>query len=237
MQRYFVSNKEDNIFTLNNDDSHHVINVMKMKTDDRIEVVFDSNLFIAAIISLDIPVRCKIVEEISNEALSIPNVIIAQALVKEQKMDYILQKSCELGVYEIIPTITSRSIIKIDKNDDKKVIRWNKIMKEASEQSKRVNIPKVANITSLKDLITVDAKYKFLCSVNENSKSIKSVLSNANISDTILFVIGPEGGFDKSEEEYLIDNGFVSITFGKNVLRTETSSSFILSVINYEFMR
>lgn len=237
MQRYFVSNKEDNIFTLNNDDSHHVINVMRMKTDDRIEVVFDSNLFIAAIISLDIPVRCKIVEEISNEALSIPNVIIAQALVKEQKMDYILQKSCELGVYEIIPTITSRSIIKIDKNDDKKVIRWNKIMKEASEQSKRVNIPKVANITSLKDLITVDAKYKFLCSVNENSKSIKSVLSNANISDTILFVIGPEGGFDKSEEEYLIDNGFVSITFGKNVLRTETSSSFILSVINYEFMR
>ena len=87
MQRYFVSNKEDNIFTLNNDDSHHVINVMRMKTDDRIEVVFDSNLFIAAIISLDIPVRCKIVEEISNEALSIPNVIIAQALVKEQKMD------------------------------------------------------------------------------------------------------------------------------------------------------
>lgn len=237
MQRYFVSNKEDNIFTLNNDDSHHVINVMRMKTDDRIEVVFDSNLFIAAIISLDIPVRCKIVEEISNEALSIPNVIIAQALVKEQKMDYILQKSCELGVYEIIPTITSRSIIKIDKNDDKKVIRWNKIMKEASEQSKRVDIPKVANITSLKDLINVDAKYKFLCSVNENSKSIKSVLSNANISDTILFVIGPEGGFDKSEEEYLIDNGFVSITFGKNVLRTETSSSFILSVINYEFMR
>lgn len=237
MQRYFVSNKEDNIFTLNNDDSHHVINVMRMKTDDRIEVVFDSNLFIAAIISLDIPVRCKIVEEISNEALSIPNVIIAQALVKEQKMDYILQKSCELGVYEIIPTITSRSIIKIDKNDDKKVIRWNKIMKEASEQSKRVDIPKVANITSLKDLITIDAKYKFLCSVNENSKSIKSVLSNANISDTILFVIGPEGGFDKSEEEYLIDNGFVSITFGKNVLRTETSSSFILSVINYEFMR
>ena len=237
MQRYFVSNKEDNIFTLNNDDSHHVINVMRMKTDDRIEVVFDSNLFIAAIISLDIPVRCKIVEEISNEALSIPNVIIAQALVKEQKMDYILQKSCELRVYEIIPTITSRSIIKIDKNDDKKVIRWNKIMKEASEQSKRVDIPKVANITSLKDLINVDAKYKFLCSVNENSKSIKSVLSNANISDTILFVIGPEGGFDKSEEEYLIDNGFVSITFGKNVLRTETSSSFILSVINYEFMR
>ena len=237
MQRYFVSNKDNDIFTLTSDDSHHVINVMRMKLDDRIEVVFDSNLFIATIISLDVPVKCKIVEEVSNVSLTIPNVIIVQALVKEQKMDYILQKSCELGVFKVIPTMTSRSIIKVDKNDDKKVVRWNKIMKEASEQSKRVNIPEVTNITSLKDLVNVEAKYKFLCSVNENSKSIKSVLSNINISDTILFVIGPEGGFDKSEEEYLIGNGFISITLGRNVLRTETASSFVLSVINYEFMR
>ncbi len=237
MQRYFVSNKNEDIFTLNNDDSHHVINVMRMKLNNRIEVVFDSSLFIATIISLDVPVKCKIIEEVNEDVSTIPNVIIAQALVKEQKMDYILQKSCELGVFEVIPTITSRSIIKVDKNDDKKVVRWNKIMKEASEQSKRINIPKVANISSLKDLVNLDIKYKFLCSVKENSKSIKSVLSNVDISDTILFVIGPEGGFDKSEEDYLIDNGFISITFGKNVLRTETASSFILSAINYEFMR
>ena len=89
----------------------------------------------------------------------------------------------------------------------------------------------------LKDLVNVNAKYKFVCSVKEKSKTIKSILSNVNNSDTILFVIGPEGGLDNYEEEFLINNGFISITFGNNVLRTETASSFILSVINYEFMR
>ena len=129
------------------------------------------------------------------------------------------------------------SIIKVDKNDSKKVIRWQKIVKEASEQSKRCDIPKINGIMDLNDLVKYDSKYKFICSVNEKSKTIKSILSNINISDTILFVIGPEGGFDKKEEEFLMNNGFVPITFGNNVLRTETASSFILSVINYEFMR
>ena len=237
MQRYFVDLKEKDIFILNNDDSHHVIDVMRMNVSDKVEIVYNSNLYIAQIISINTPVKCKIIEEISNAGNTIPKVIIAQSLVKEQKMDYILQKSCELGVYEIIPLNTVRSIVKLDKKDDKKIIRWQKILKEASEQTKRFDIPKIYSIIDLKELINVNANYKFICSVKENTKTIKSVLSNVDISDTILFVIGPEGGLDVSEEEYLINNGFIPITFGKNVLRTETASSFVLSAINYEFLR
>ena len=237
MQRYFVSNKENDTYILNQDDSHHIINVMRMNINDEIEVVYDSKLYICSIISMDNLVKCKQIREIETSFNNIPKVIIAQSLVKEQKMDYILQKSCELGVTELIPLITTRSIIKVDKNDIKKVSRWQKILKEASEQSKRIDIPNVSNIMDLKDLVNVNAKYKFVCSVKEKSKTIKSILSNVNNSDTILFVIGPEGGLDNYEEEFLINNGFISITFGNNVLRTETASSFILSVINYEFMR
>lgn len=237
MQRYFVSNKENDTYILNQDDSHHIINVMRMNINDEIEVVYDSKLYICSIISMDNLVKCKQIREIEISFNNIPKVIIAQSLVKEQKMDYILQKSCELGVTELIPLITTRSIIKVDKNDNKKVSRWQKILKEASEQSKRIDIPNVSNIMDLKDLVNVNAKYKFVCSVKEKSKTIKSILSNVNNSDTILFVIGPEGGLDNYEEEFLINNGFISITFGNNVLRTETASSFILSVINYEFMR
>ena len=237
MQRYFVSNKEIDTYILNQDDSHHIINVMRMNINDEIEVVYDSKLYICSIISMDNLVKCKQIRVIETSFNNIPKVIIAQSLVKEQKMDYILQKSCELGVTELIPLITTRSIIKVDKNDNKKVSRWQKILKEASEQSKRIDIPNVSNIMDLKDLVNVNAKYKFVCSVKEKSKTIKSILSNVNNSDTILFVIGPEGGLDNYEEEFLINNGFISITFGNNVLRTETASSFILSVINYEFMR
>ena len=166
-----------------------------------------------------------------------PNVIIAQALVKEQKMDYILQKSCELGVSSIIPFNSERSLIKLDGNDEKKISRWNKILKEASEQSKRCDVPSLENIVDIRYLINLPFKHKYVCSVNEKTKTIKSVLSNVDISDTIIFVIGSEGGLSESEEEKLIKNGFVPISLGNNVLRTETASSFVLSAVCYEFMR
>lgn len=237
MQRYFVNDKNEDIFTLTNDDSHHVINVMRMNNNDKVEIVYDNNLYISSIISLDTPVRCKLVEEIDTLERNIPKVIIVQALVKEQKMDYILQKACELGVYQIIPVNTNRSVVKIDKNDSKKIVRWNKILKEASEQSKRNNIPILDKIYNFNDLLSLDIKEKYICSTKENKKLLKSTLSKININDTIVYVIGPEGGFDPSEEDKLIENGYIPVSLGNNILRTETASLFIMSAINYEFER
>ena len=151
-------------------------------------------------------------------------------------MDLILQKSCELGVSEIIPINATRSIVKLDKKETKKIDRWNKILKEASEQSKRVVIPKVNEIMDIKDLINLDYDIKILCTVNELSMSLKKVLDKDLTNLKILFVIGPEGGFTDNEEKILIDNGFISTSFGKRVLRTETASLYALSIINYILM-
>lgn len=237
MQRYFVNKKEEDLFILSNDDSHHVINVMRMNLNDNVEIVYENEVFTASIISLDTPVKCKLINKLDNNERSIPKVVIVQALVKEQKMDYILQKACELGVYQIIPVNTARSVVKIDKNDSKKIIRWNKILKEASEQSKRNNIPILDKIYNFNDLISLDIKEKYICSTKENKKILKSTLSKINIDDTIVYVIGPEGGFDPSEEDKLIENGYVPVSLGNNILRTETASLFIMSAINYEFER
>lgn len=237
MQRYFVNKKEDNLFILSEEDSHHVINVMRMNINDKVEIVFDNTLYLASINNLNTPVKCEQVEKLDSNNRIIPKVVIVQALVKEQKMDYILQKACELGVYQIIPVNTSRSIVKIDKNDSKKILRWNKILKEASEQSKRVDIPILDKIYNFNDLKSLDFKGKFICSIKENKKLLKSTLSNFNINDTIVYVIGPEGGFSPEEEELLIENGYIPISLGSNILRTETASLFIMSAINYEFER
>lgn len=237
MQRYFVKDKKDNIFTISNSDSHHIINVMRMNLSDQVEIVYDEKLYIGEIIDLSNPVKVKVINEVIEDKTTIPKVIIAQALVKEQKMDYILQKSCELGAYKIIPISTERSIVKRTKGDDKKIVRWNKILKEASEQSKRTNIPILDSIMDIKDLINIDSSIKLVCSTKEKTKTIKSILSKTNISDTIIFVIGSEGGISPSEEEFLINNGFTPVSLGDNILRTETASSYILSIVNYQFMR
>ena len=235
MQRYFIKDKYKDIITINKEDSHHIKNVMRMNIGDIVELVIDNKLYLGEIINLEDNVLVNITKHCDVEETSF-NVTIAQALVSETKMDYLLQKTTELGVNEIIPLKVERSVVDFSKKEDKKIARWNKIVKEASEQSKRLSIPKINNIINIKDLIKLNYDIKVLCSVNEVSTSIKKVLEDVKSSDKILFVVGPEGGFTKDEEQMLIGNGFISTTFGKRVLRSETTGIFLMSIINYIFM-
>ena len=235
MQRYFKDTNLD-IFDLSSDDSYHIIKVMRNTIGDNIEVVIDKKLYICEIVQIKELVTVKKIEEVECNSELPCYVTIAQSLVKEQKMDLILQKSCELGVSEIIPINATRSVVKLDKKEDKKIVRWNIILKEASEQSKRDIIPEVNEIMNIKDLTKLDYDIKILCTVNELSTSIKNVLSRDLNNLKILFVIGPEGGFTDIEEKTLIENGFISTSFGSRVLRTETASLYALSIINYILM-
>lgn len=237
MQRYFTKEDSDT-FPLSRDDSYHILKVMRLKIDDLVEVVSKQKLYICKIINSDNNVvTIRKVEEVKQDSELECQVNIVQSLVKEQKMDFILQKCCELGVSRIIPLNTKRSIVKLDSKETKKIERWNKILKEASEQSKRVVIPTVSNICSIEDLVKEDYDIKILCTVNELSNDIKKVLSKDLNGARIVIVIGPEGGFEKEEEQTLIANGYVPTSLGKRVLRTETASLYALSIINYITMR
>ncbi len=234
VQRYFVKEKINDGFMLSEEDTYHITKVMRMKVGDLIEVVFQHIVYICEIISFTPNVYVQIREEnVEQNELSI-EVTIVQSLVKEQKMDYILQKSTELGVSRIIPYQAERSLIKLDGKQEKKRERWQSIVKEAAEQSKRNDIPVVDQVLTLSNLVKLsDYDSKFLCTVNESDQNLKKVLSNISGSAKILFVIGPEGGFTSEEEKEMTDNHFIPLSLGNSVLRTETASTFIMSVIRY----
>ena len=237
MQRYFCENKNDNKFILNNDDSYHIKTVMRMHKNDLIEIVYKEELYICEIESFD-PVIVNIKEKLSDYNELDIKVTICQSLVKESKMDYVLQKSTELGAYSFIPLKVKNSIIKGNEKDFiKKQERWQKIVKEASEQSKRNIIPKVNKILDIKDIVKLDCDLKLICTVNEVSTTLKYVLQNHKKCATMIIVIGPEGGFTSEEERFLIEHDFISVSLGNLVLRTETASLCALSMINYEYER
>ncbi len=237
MQRYFTNHKEGNYFKLSIDDTYHITKVMRMNIGSLIEVVYLKKVYKSRIVELN-PVRALIIEEIKAYNEMEKKVTICQSLVKETKMDLVIQKSVELGAYSLIPMETKNSIIKINKQDyTKKRERWQKIAKEASEQSKRNIIPEIENIMKIEEVCEKKYDLKILLSVNEMSNSLKNVLQNYKKCDTIIIVIGPEGGFCKEEESLFIENGFISTSLGKRVLRTETVSITALSMLNYEYER
>ena len=231
MQRYFAQTKNGDEFILYEQDYHHIKNVMRSKIADNIEVIYENIVYICRIDNLE-PLKLSIVDTINeNNELDI-ELTVAVALVNEQKFDLIIQKLTELGVSKIIPIETTRSIVKLDtKKMTKKIVRWQMICKEASEQSKRTKIPQVMDIIPLKDLKKTSYDIKLLCSLNELSKPINTYLGDQISS--IIFVIGPEGGFTENEEKYLIASDFKPISLGKRVMRVETAAIYVASIINY----
>lgn len=237
MQRYFVKEKVNDKFILEQSDIHHIKNVMRNKNNDKIEVVFDKKTFICNIDNIN-DCSLSIIEEVEeNNELDIELVVVC-SLVKEQKMDLILQKLTELGVSKIIPLKTERSIVKIDeKRESKKLIRWQAICKEASEQAKRNSVPIITDVYTLKDLIKEESDIKLLCSVNEKNIFLNNYLQNYENCAKMIVVIGPEGGFSDKEEEFLISNGYDRVSLGNRVLRVETATIYVASIINFCSMR
>jgi 16S rRNA (uracil1498-N3)-methyltransferase len=236
MQRYFAKDKIDNNIVLNTNDIHHIKNVMRMTNNDKIECIYNKRLYICKVGDTNMN-SFEILEELDdNNELDI-ELTIAISLVKEQKMDLILQKLTELGVSRIIPLKTERSIVKIDdKRFEKKKERWLSICKEASEQSKRNIIPEITDIKTIKELNDYKYDLKLFGSVSNKENLVNKYLQNNKKYAKIIFVIGSEGGLSEKEEELLTSMKFIPTSLGNRVLRVETAAIFIASIINYSSM-
>lgn len=166
-------------------------------------------------------------------------VSIFQGYPKGDKMEEIIKHGTELGAKEIIPTFMKRSIVKLEeKKINSKLERFRKIAKEAAEQSYRDSIPNIPSIPYLKTIDFSSFDVKIVCyeesAKNGELKAFKSIISNLSENMRVACVIGPEGGIDDAELEYLKALGFIPCALGPRILRTETAVFYILSAISYE---
>ncbi len=233
MQRYFVNIKNNNVI-LSQDDIFHITKVMRGKIGDHIEVVDkDShNTFLAVINSIN-PLQVVVQEPINNNAELDKDVTLFFALAKSDKIEFVIQKATELGAKRIVLFQGKRSVVKFSNDDfNRKLNRYNAIAKEASEQCHRQFIPEIIYIDNLKKI------EEDLCDINlfayELEASKSSLIEELDkTSKSVSIIVGPEGGFDESEAEYLTSLKFKPVSLGKRILRCETAAVYALSVISY----
>ncbi len=244
MRRFFTEpqNISDDVAQIF-EDSKHIEKVLRMNTGDRI-MVFDGSgaEYIAELISIEKDVcRAKILEK--NLSQSEPKIKISlfQGLPKSGKMETIIQKAVELGVFEIIPVMMERCVTKINNpaSGAEKSKRWNKVSLEAVKQCGRGIVPRVHEPVSFEDAIEMMKKlhlplmpYEILG--HEGKHGLKDVLESKKDADTFGILVGPEGGFSDSEAEYAISQGIRAIGLGRRILRTETVASAVIPMIMYE---
>jgi 16S rRNA (uracil1498-N3)-methyltransferase len=239
MQRYFLKNNQ---FTsthavITGSDVHHIKHVMRFSRGDTVIVCNQEG-------------QCYLseIEELSTDIItlelgtSLPStelpvlIDIAQGLIRRERFEYVIQKSMELGVNRLFPIITKRTIIKTDNQKiHRKVERWNAIAKEACEQAHRSKQGVVVEPQQLDDISYQDYDVVLVAFEEETMNSSLPHIMDKN-HQRILVVIGPEGGLDEREITYLknIEN-VALIGLGKRILRSETASSYVLSVLGYVY--
>jgi len=242
MPKFFVPKENifDNEIIINNDDVAHIKRVLRSSVGDNLVLCDGQGLNYDTKISKieDKRIVMEIISSCKSDTEPNIEVTIFQGLPKASKMDYIIQKTTELGVINIVPCMMARSVSKIENEKDakKKCDRWQKISEEAAKQSGRGIIPKVFQPIAFKEAVKMMTNYDlaFAPYECEEQNKLKTVLNSKENIKTIAFMVGPEGGYDLDETECLRENKISTVTLGKRILRTETAGEAVLSMVMYE---
>lgn len=223
-------------FVINGEDANHISHSLRMKAGEQLMLCTDDGMEhlceIKEITSDSVRVEVLSSKPCENEPSV--KVTLYQALTKSDKMDTIIQKAIELGVYKIVPVISARCISRPDeKSMAKKLERWNKIAKQAAMQSRRGIIPKVENLIEFTECAEKCQEYDAAIVYYELGGESTSGIVQKEKTKNIAVFIGSEGGFEQSEVDLIIKSGGKAGTLGKRILRTETAPLAALSVIMY----
>ncbi|WP_026689191.1 16S rRNA (uracil(1498)-N(3))-methyltransferase [Alteribacter aurantiacus] len=244
MQRYFLEDTQfdDNYVIIAGDDAKHIQKVMRMNEGDNVICCNQSgDCFLSAIEEMTLTEVRASIQQIEERSSEMPvHVTIACGLTKADKLEWVIQKGTEMGAFSYIPFEADRSVVKLDpKKAVKKQDRWNKIAKEAAEQSHRQRIPFVYKPESFKQLTSrIEAFDHVLVAYEEEARNdeksrLVDTLAKVEEKDTILLIVGPEGGFSDREIEGFIQAGAHPCALGPRILRAETAPLYALSAISY----
>ena len=237
MHSFYVPKTQCNedFITITNSEHHHLRNVLRLVNGETIRIIDgEGSVYIAEI--CDIKTDSTVVRILNHKhhPKTTPAIILFQGIPKHDKMEWILQKTTELGVSHIVPILTERSLQKPSEN---RYERWHRIILSATKQCGRVWKPKLCNMLNFQECLNAIHTYSLglILWEHEEQHHIKSILRKFPKVDSIAIVVGPEGGFTEREVDVAINYGCIPVRIGTNILRTETAAITGIAIAAYEF--
>ena len=236
MRRFFTDDIAGQTATITGDDAHHISRVLRMKAGDALSLCDGAGYEYSAVISSisSDAVICALGERRESAVESPVHITLFQCLPKTGKMELIVQKCTELGVYSIVPVVSARCVVVPNKDFEKKRERYNRVALEAAKQSRRAMVPEILSLVELKKIDPVAFDLFLIAYEDESGRTLKQALRAANAPKSIALLIGPEGGLEEGEVARLIQSGAISVSLGQRILRTETAGMAMLAQTLYE---
>ncbi len=245
MPRFFIETgdidkgPDGTVITVRGDDAVHITKVLRMRQGEHLTVCDpDGAEYDTVIECVGECVRSRVLSSKASQNEPPYRASVYQSLVRGERFDTVLQKSTELGAVRIIPVITSRCTVHLDKKEyAKKLARWQRIVLEAAKQCGRASVPRVEYPMPFADAVREASgdDIQLFCYEGDGTLPLPSVLESTRSADTVSVMIGPEGGYSDEEALMAKDSGMKMTGLGKRILRTETAAPFVLSCLSYKF--
>jgi len=241
MRHFFIKKNslKEGTAIITGSEARHVGRVLRRGVGDTLYLLDEDGWEYQAVITAKTSqlVQVRLLAKNPPQKPSAIKITLGQAVPKAHKMDVIVQKATELGVSSVIPFFSSRTGPRLpEERLQKKRHRWQKIAFEATKRCGRKDVPTVETIVAFDDLINkrYNNVLKIILWEDEKNRRLKEVLENSKQYQNIILLIGPEGGFTAEEIAWARKRGFVSVSLGRCILRTETVGLYLLSVLHYE---
>ena len=238
--RFFASPGQitETLVTLSDDESHHLTRVMRLGPGAVVSVIDGHGHEYRC--QVDVASRSHttlhILEEITTPVESELEVTLGQALVKNDKFDWVVQKATELGVRRIVPLITSHSeVLLSEERGEKRIKRWDRISLEALKQCGRRQLVEITSPLSLTDFLTGNKSELRLVLSERGGKSLESIQSERPHPASVSLAVGPEGGWESQELAVAVDAGHIEVNIGPRILRTETAAIAAIALAQFLF--
>ena len=241
MHHFFAepSRIKDKVISVEGADVNHMKNVLRMKPGEQVEINDgQGKRYLCEVDRYEDEYAFLRIVSSGGDGTELPSrIFLFQGLPKADKMELIIQKAVELGVHQIIPTATKRTVVKLDaKKAEKKTERWNGIALSAAKQSGRSMVPEVLPVMSFQQALKYAQEMNVVLMPYEKAEGMKptsQIISSVCPGQDIAIFIGPEGGFQEDEVERAVQSGAHPITLGRRILRTETAGIAVLSILMY----
>lgn len=241
MHRFFIQHSQiqEKRLYVEGADVNHIKNVLRMKHGDQVMISDGEGMqYLCTLEAFESGLVWFEIVDAWKENRELPSKLyLFQGLPKSDKMELIIQKATELGVYELIPTVTGRTVVKLDeKKAQKKTARWNAIAESAAKQSGRSRIPQVREVMTFSEALAYAGDLDVLLIPYEKAEGMEATrqaVEGIRPGQSVGIFIGPEGGFEEAEVEQAMACGVLPVTLGRRILRTETAGFVVLSMLLY----
>lgn len=241
MHRFFVDPSQigEKEIVITGPDVNHIRNVLRMRAGEELLAADGQGSEYRCILRelQDSEIRAEICRKLSGSAELPSRITLFQGLPKSDRMDFIIQKCVELGVFRIVPVTTKRTVVKLDaKKEESRRKRWTAVSESAAKQSGRGIIPEISGVQSFREAVE-EAGELDVCLIPyekaEDMARTREILSGIPAGASIGVFIGPEGGFEEEEVREAMEAGARPITLGRRILRTETAGMAVLAMLGY----